>query len=157
MIFTLLSGSTSTTITRSRPGTRSTTNASYSRKEWIPRPEQFSGVRSVPSSWTVQECAARITESSAGIYLVPRASATYQDGRGGPTSTMAGGSGSGRRRQDRRLMEAEVENGGGRGQQRQRPETAAVAVGDGGGGRRRRQLKAAVGVTSSGSSRRWQG
>ena len=77
MICTIPSGSTLTNVTRSRPGIRSTPNAIYVRKEWIPQPEFFSDEMSAPSLRTVRKRSARIVESSARTTLVPRDSSTY--------------------------------------------------------------------------------
>ena len=91
---TLTSGSNKTIVTRSRLGTRSTSNASSARKEWITRPERTSDVRAILSSRTVLECATRITASSEGIAPVPRAFANNGGGHGGPGTTMTGSGGS---------------------------------------------------------------
>ena len=127
---TLPSRSTPTTVTCSRPRTGSTPDTICARKECIPRTEHFSGVRAVPSSPTVRECAARIASSLAGIAPVPRAFATNRGGHWGPGSIIEGGV-SGRQRSG----EAAVNGGSGSDQWRQRPEAAAVAVDfDGGSG-----------------------
>ena len=69
------SGSTLIKVTRSRTGTRSTpTQAAPVRNG--PWPERFSDDRAAPSLWTVPKRAVRISESSDGIALVPRSSAT---------------------------------------------------------------------------------
>ena len=164
------SGSTLTNVTRSNPGTGTSPNARCAMKEWSPHPERSSGVRDVLSMRRVLECAARITTSSSGIYLVPSASATNRGVRRGgwidhgkrrreqpvvaAGAEGADGSSDGRRRLQSTAL-AGAAGGGRRGRWRERQERMMI-VGSGQGRREHPALAASAAYSDGGSGQQWQ-
>ena len=82
---------TSTNVTHSRPETGNSPNTRCASKECSPWPKRYYSVQAVLSMGTVQECAARILASSAGIAPVQSASANDPGVHESPRSTMARG------------------------------------------------------------------